>query len=676
MKILHIRRMAAVAVTAAVVVGLGAQLPASAAPLSPVPAGSVTIDNTLPRWLPRAQKVDGVTTFAAAPQTVRVYLNPKGGTAALQQKVLAMSDPRSAQYRKWLTVAQYNAAYQPTQATVDAVSTYLTAQGLTIVGVEAAHRYITVSGLAGQLNKAFGVTLGTYSHDGQTVTAPSGAVTVPAAIGAAVLTVSGLDTTVTKFSHRNVTPDVTPPASFVNARPCNINYGNLLAKFQADYKTPLPPFQGKYLSYAPCGYTGPQFRAAYEGDTALTGKGVTVAITDAYRWQKIAGDANTYATNHGDGAYVAGQLTENLPGSYTHQDVCDPSGWSGEETLDVEAVHAMAPDAKIRYYAASSCFDDDFLDALTRVVDENKAQLVSNSWGDVEGNETGDLIAAYEQVMLQGAAQGISMMWSSGDNGDELASTGVKQADYPTSDPYATSVGGTSTAISNGVLNFQSGWGTQKYSLSADGKSWTPLGFLYGAGGGFSALFNRPSYQKSLFPASAPPGRAVPDVAMDADPNTGMLIGQTQTFPNGVRYGEYRIGGTSLASPLFAGMTALAIQHGGGKGLGLLNTRLYQSRTLFADVQTNAQLGDVRADYANGNDPSGGILYSVRTFGQDSSLAVTNGWDPVTGIGVPKTSYLTGFVPAPTAGTTGGSAAGAAAGSSTAGTADHGAPVH
>lgn len=662
MKLRHTRRVAALATAAAVFAGIGI----AAAPLSfAAPTGSVSIDNTLPRWLPRAQKVE-VTTFAAAPQAVRVYLDPNGGIAALQAKVDALSDPRSAQYQQWLTVDQYNAAYEPTQATVDSVSKYLTSQGLTVDGVEANHRYIAASGYAGQLNQTFGVTLGNYTHDGQTVTAPSSAVTLPADIGAAVLTVTGLDTTVTKFTHRNDTPDVTPPASFVNGRPCNINYGNLLATYQADYQTPLPTFQGQYLPYSPCGYTGPQFRSAYEGTTKLNGTGVTVAITDAYRWQQIASDASTYAENHGDSAYGAGQLTESLPGSFTDQEACDASGWTGEETLDVEAVHAMAPAANIRYYASASCHDVDVLDTLSRVIDENKAQLVSNSWGQAEGLETSDLIAAYEQVLLQGAVQGISFLWASGDSGDELASSGIKQADYPASDPYATGVGGTSTAIgNNGTLNFQAGWGTQKYLLSADGKSWEPQGFLYGAGGGFSALFNRPSYQKGVVPASAPPGRAVPDVAMDADPNTGMLIGQTQTFPDGVHYGEFRIGGTSLASPLFAGMTALAIQNGGGKGLGLLNPKLYQSKALFTDVEkTPQQLGDVRVDYTNRNDPSGGIVYSVRTFGQNSSLAVTAGWDAVTGIGVPSTSYLTGFAPAPSSSGTDN------------GTAMHGAPVH
>ena len=640
-------RLGGLAIAAALATGLAVV----AAPVASAARGdAVTIDNTLPNWLPRAQP-----SFArmAAPSAmdVRVYLAPNGGLAALQSRVASLSDPESAEYRNWLSVDAYNAAYAPTEATVDSVSSYLTGEGLTITGVESHHRYIAASGTTDRLEQAFGVTLGSYTHDGQSVTAPSSAVTLPADVGSSVLTVSGLDTTVTKVEHDHATPDVPPPAGFANARPCNITYGAVQAKYQADYKTPLPTFQGQYPPYSLCGYTGPQFRAAYENNSKLDGAGVTVAITDGYRWQNIASDTNTYAVNHGDGAYTAGQLTENFPDSYNSEEFCGPSGWSGEETLDVEAVHAMAPAANIRYYAAASCLDVDLQDALARVVDENAAQLVTNSWGDVEANATGDRVARYEQIFLQGAIQGISFIFSSGDSGDELAKGGIKQANYPTSDPYATSVGGTSTGIvSGGMLLFQSGWGTQKYALSPDQKSWTPLGYLYGAGGGFSALFNRPDYQNGVVPVSSPAGRAVPDVAMDADPNTGMLIGQTQTFSDGVHYGEYRIGGTSLASPLFAGMTALALQHGGGAGLGLLNPKLYQSKGSITDVrQTPMQLGVVRTDYANGVDPSGGLLYSVRTFGQDSSLDVTAGWDPVTGIGVPNATYLGSVKPSTTA---------------------------
>jgi subtilase family serine protease len=235
----------------------------------------------------------------------------------------------------------------------------------------------------------------------------------------------------------------------------------------------------------------------------------------------------------------------------------------------------------------------------------------------------------------------MSFMFSSGDNGDELAASGTKQADYPTSDPLVTSVGGTSTAIDqSGSLMFQTGWGTEKASLSADGSSWTSPAFLYGAGGGTSTLFDQPPYQASV---TTNTHRQDPDVAMDADPTTGMLVGETQKFPKGViAYDEYRIGGTSLASPLFAGMTALSLQNVAGHKAGLLNPVIYAHGGAFTDVAGSPpDAGNVRADFANGVDASGGIVYSVRTFNQDSSLELTSGYDLVTGIGVPNTGWLT-----------------------------------
>jgi subtilase family serine protease len=319
---------------------------------------------------------------------------------------------------------------------------------------------------------------------------------------------------------------------------------------------------------------------------------------------------------------------------------CAANGWYGEESLDVEAVHAMAQGARIRYYGAASCYDADFLDTFAKVNDEDVAQIVTNSWGSTELGTRATTIAAYEQAFLQGAAEGITYMFSSGDNGDESLFTGAVQPDYPVSDPYATGVGGTTTAIdSSGHIAWETGWGTLKYSLSSDG-TWNPLGFLYGAGGGESLLFGQPSYQAGITPAGA---RGVPDVAMDADVTTGMLIGETQTFPEGAHYDQYRIGGTSLASPLFAGMTALAFQHAGG-GVGLLNPTIYAnaSNGVFTDVTgPGPDAGNVRVDYANGLDASAGLLYSVRTFDQDTSLDVNPGWDDVTGLGSPNSGWLT-----------------------------------
>ncbi len=618
---------------------------ADAATATPAAAGHHPVPGSTPQWLAAAHHVGAVSTTSAV--DFRVYLSPRGGTAAVQKAVAAVSTPGSASYRKFLTPAEYHRSYDPSAATVSAVRSWLAGDGLKVGAVGEYNAYLQVTGTAAQAQKAFGTTIARYTHDGMTVQANTTPLTVPTSVAASVLTVTGIDTTPSIVKPQAVAP-APPPAGFNNGRPCSQYYGQLTAKFQADYKTPLPKFDGKYLPFAVCGYTGPQFRAAYEGDTTLDGTGATVGIVDAYVSPTLGSDANKYASQHGDGSYLKGQLKESAPKTFTNQDLCDPSGWYGEQTLDVEAVHAMAPAANIRYYGAASCLDSDFLTTITKVVNQNQVQIVSNSYGEPDEDLSTGAIVANEAVFMQGALQGISFAFSSGDNGDELANTGIKQSDSSASDPYVTAVGGTSTAIdSNASLAFQTGWGTQKYSLSST-NTWSPVGYLYGAGGGYSTLFNRPSYQVGVVPASAPPGRAVPDVAMDADPNTGMLIGETQTFPDGVHYGEYRIGGTSLASPLFAGMTALLIQHAGG-GLGFLNPIIYGQvkAGTFTDVKGKPKdAGNVRVDYANGVDPTGGLLYSVRTFNQDSSLTTVAGWDDVTGVGSPNSGWLTSISPA------------------------------
>ncbi|HEV7206012.1 MAG TPA: S53 family peptidase [Jatrophihabitans sp.] len=616
------------AVVASALTSTGA---ASAAP------SAKAVPNTKPAWTAHAKHLGAAGNSAAI--SARVYLAPNGGLAAVQRFATAASTPGTAAYGHFLTAAQYRARFGTTSATVRSVSSYLRSAGLTVNAVGAHNRYVSITGTVRAAEKAFGAQIERYSHNGRNVQAPAGTLSVPSTLASSILTVTGLDTTpkIAKPATKQAAP---APDGFRNARPCSRYYGQVAAKYQADFKTPLPTFNGQTLSYAPCGYTGPQFRAAYEGNTALDGTGVTVAITDAYAAPTIAKDANTYAVNHGDGSYAPGQLTQTKPAKFTNQKTCGPSGWYGEETLDVEAVHAMAPGAKIHYYASASCNDADFLDALATVVDDGTSQLVSNSWGDLEANESADGVAAYEAVFVQGAAEGTSFLFSSGDNGDELANSGIKQADYPTSDPYVTSVGGTSTAIgANGKIAFQTGWGTAKYSLSSDAKSWNPVGYLYGSGGGTSSLFQQPAYQAGT---TSSPYRQDPDVAMDGDPNTGMLVGETQTFPNGVYYDEYRIGGTSLASPLFAGMTALSLQKA-GHAVGLLNPTIYaQQATAFTDVKGNPpQAGDVRVDFVNGIDGTDGLSYSVRTFDQDSTLRTTRGYDLTTGVGAPNPKWLT-----------------------------------
>jgi subtilase family serine protease len=627
------RTLLAVAAVAAAVLAMTAVAAgqASASTTRPIP-------NSAPKWLAHATHLGHAA--ASAKVSARVYLAPQGGLAALAQTANAMATSGSSSYHKFLTEAQYQAQYGPTSAQVAAVSSYLRSSGLHVTAVGAGNRYVAFTGTASTANRAFSTSIDRYRHGNADVQAPSGTLSVPANLAATVLTVTGLDTSAHQATPADVTP---PPAGFRNARPCSTYYGQVKATYQADFHTKLPKFDNKVLAYAPCGYVGSQFRSAYENNSSLNGSGVTVAITDAYDAGTIASDANTYATLNGDGAYAAGQFTETDAATFTQQDACDAEGWAGEQTLDVEAVHAMAPGANIHYYGAASCSDPDLIDALSQVVIDDTAALVTNSWGEPQEGEDQTTVPAYESIFLQGAVEGISFMFSSGDNGDELDNTAIAQADYPTSDPYVSSIGGTSTAIgANGKVTFQTGWGTEKYALSGSGSAWNlTVPFLYGSGGGQSSLFSQPSYQSGVAPGAY---RDVPDVAMNADPNTGMLVGETQVFPDGTYYDQYRIGGTSLASPLFAGLTALAVQHDGGDGVGLLNPVIYSHRTSFTDVKGKpGALGDVRVDYANGVDATDGLLYSVRTFDQDSNLAIGPGWDYVTGLGVPNTKWLTGL---------------------------------
>ena len=135
------------------------------------------------------------------------------------------------------------------------------------------------------------------------------------------------------------------------------------------------------------------------------------------------------------------------------------------------------------------------------------------------------------------------------------------------------------------------------------------------------------------------PMRAVPDVAALGDPTTGMAVGQTQTFPDGVKYDEYRIGGTSLSSPLYAGMWALAVQKHGAYGLA--NPTLYTTRATSLDITTdqhNTYPGAVRVDYKNSVDADAGLHLhrSLVRHGRAADHPLRPGYDDVTGVGSPQ----------------------------------------
>lgn len=311
----------------------------------------------------------------------------------------------------------------------------------------------------------------------------------------------------------------------------------------------------------------------------------------------------------------------------------DPQGWYGEETLDIEAVHGMAPAAKIVFVGAPNNYQD--LDAaMNHVVDQHLAQIVTNSYGFATELLPPGYVKPFEDTLIQAAIEGIGVYFSSGDNGDETSRFGFATTEWPTSSPWVTAVGGTSLGVNSANARVgETGWGTSSYSCNKTTLVCNRTGWLYGAGGGVSRIFAKPSYQKALNVT----GRAVPDVAALGDPQTGFLVGQTQTFPNGAFYDEYRIGGTSLSSPIFAGLMALADQKA-GHAHGFANPVFYANPGSFNDI-LSIKTAVARRNFVNGVDATNGTVDRLRTFDDYSGSPTqhTNpGWDNVTGLGTPN----------------------------------------
>ncbi|MFJ8018607.1 protease pro-enzyme activation domain-containing protein [Streptomyces sp. NPDC096339] len=656
------QRLLAAAAVPLLALGLAAPVHASSAP-----HGRVAVPGTHPAWaLPSA---DLGPVRASTPVTVRVYLAGKD-PAGLKAFARAVSDPRSDQYRHYLTPQQVRERFAPTPEQAKRVRGWLSSAGLT-VSAETGH-HLVAQGTAEQAQRAFGVELRSYQRDGHTYQAPVGEASVPAALASDVLSVSGLDTAPHQVHPGSAATDrAARPApdraaaqldTLPGPSPAYVNSGPFSPYFGGAPAIGTPPAYGWVQPYVVQGYTGTQLREAYGATaTGLTGKGVTIAVVDPYDSPTLDTDIATYAKAHGDAPYAAGQLVHNDPPEWTH--TAEPGAWSAqdwyrEQTMDVEAVHAVAPDADIQYVAASSAYGPDMIDALRRVVDGHLADLVSNSWGWVESDSDPTLNPVFEQVFQEGAVQGIGFYFATGDNGDELASSGKKQTQVPASLDFVTAVGGTSLGLyPNNGYAFETGWGTLKAPLSADGTSWTdfPGTFLRGAGGGTSTRTAMPSYQDGIVPdslsgAHSGSNRVVPDIAAVADINTGFLVGQTQTFPNGeTRYSESRMGGTSLATPVITALQALA-QQAAGTPLGFANPAIYAryNTKAFHDITdhpfgTGTEIAEVRVDFVNKTDATDGTATWLDTLGHDSSLHAVEGYDDVTGVGTPTADYLRSY---------------------------------
>jgi subtilase family serine protease len=647
---LPIRRLSVAAVSGMLLAGLlGGTVIAA-------PSGRATLAGSVPAWAMASSFKNPSSTSDSV--GFRVYLgwSDSAGAAAF---AAAVSNPHSSSYGQYLTPAQFHQRFSPSQASVGAVTGWLRSQGFTIDYTPSNNLYVAAEGTVAQAAAAFGVTFGDYAVQGMTLRSPQSALSIPASLAGTVEAVAGLDESAA-LVHPDQAPTAPPPAAFVNATPCSDYWDQL------DTTTPtldgitLPNIYNSATPWAPCGYTPQQIRGAYGVPSTLTGAGVTVAIVDAYASPTILTDVNRWSTNRKIATFKGGQFSQVVaPGTLNRPQnkKQDPQGWSGEQTLDIEAVHGMAPDANIVYVGAPNNYQD--LDAaLNHVVDRHLADIVTNSYGFAGEALPPGFIKPFNDIFIQAAAEGIGIYFSSGDAADETggisANARFATPDWPASSPWVTAVGGTSIGIdANNKIALETGWesGNSNYSPATTNPpklaSWEPAppgSFLYGSGGGTSRLFAQPAYQVGVVPpamsranGSAAPMRVVPDVSAIADPNTGLLIGQTQTFPDGTaKYSEYRIGGTSLASPIFAGMMA-DLQQTKPKAIGFANPMLYglSGSGAFNDILHVANSGVVRANFNNSVDASAGYSYRFRSFDFTTGLTIHTiaDYDNVTGIG-------------------------------------------
>ncbi len=539
---------------------------------------------------------------------------------------------------------------------MNAVKSWLTEQGIAVEGVSADRLSIAASASAQTVEHVFGTSLHQYNRHGKSLRLASTALSVPASVAGLISGISGIDQRLATPDHvreaepRGATPakkgkeEIPQPPGFRNAPPCSGYYGEKLdttdPAFGGGYPSPLP--------YATCGYTPPQLQSAY-GLTApigegVTGAGVRVAVVDAYASPTLLADAQEYASRNQPGQPLSsGQFSESLSPKFNDIETCEANEWYGEQTLDIEAVHATAPGANILYVGAKNC-GTGLYKSVQQVVDGHLAEVITDSWSE----DGGDLFEApgsrrsFDNVLLMAAGTGIGVQFSSGDEGDEYINFGVNVGDYPTTNPYVTAVGGTSLQVgAAGQRLGELGWSTskgvlctaelaaQKICPKSKIGSYVPKApgeYLYGSGGATSYVYGEPVYQEGVVPPALAErnsaltrtrNRVLPDISMDADPTTGMLVGETQTFPDGVYYDQYRIGGTSLSSPLFAGVMALADQAAGGP-LGFANPLLYKlardDSSVYFDVVPQPLQALMRSDYVDGVDAEEGLIESARTL--------------------------------------------------------------
>ncbi len=492
----------------------------------------------------RHQRVGNIDPHAEI--EVSVYVRARSGLEWVDQEA-----QRPPAERRRLSRADFEQEHGADPQDIDAVRSFAAGAGLTVTEADASRRVVCLRGTVQNIAEAFQaqmVGMFEIAPGGVAYRARSGPLTVPATLGGVVVGVFGLDDRPQARAH----------------------------------------VRRKALD--PNSYTPIQVAQAYAFPGA-TGQGQTVGIVELGGGFSTS-DLSTYFG--GLGLSVPSVTAVSVDGGQ-NQPGQDPNA-DAEVMLDIEVVGAIATGASIAVYFAPNT-DQGFIDALSTAVHDttHNPSVISISWGQSEDAWSAQARTQMEQIMTEGAGLGVTVTVAAGDNGSSDSVTdGQQHVDFPASAPHALACGGTTLQASSSTISSETVWNDP-----SDGAT----------GGGVSRQFALPSYQTD---AGVPknvdtdaPGRGVPDVCGDADPNTGYTIR--------VDGADETVGGTSAVAPLWAALIARLNQQLGAP-VGFVQPRLYPllGTAAFHDI----------------------------TSGSNGAYSAGPGWDACTGLGSPDGTAL------------------------------------
>jgi kumamolisin len=470
------------------------------------------------------------------------------------ERPLLQSEAQRPSQRTFVSRAEFESRYGADAKDITSVETFAREHSLSVKERSVARRTIILSGSVSAMQEAFGVQLKQYEHPTCRYRGRTGPVYLPADVHGIVQGVFGLDNR--------------PQAKPQFRRPSAATTHN---------------------------YTPMQVAALYNYPTNVDGSGECVAVIELGGGYTATDLANYWKQLNLTKTPTVSSVSV---GTGSNAPTGDPNGPDAEVMLDIEVVGAIAPGAKIVAYFADNT-DAGFLNAITTAIHDttNKPSVISISWGGPESSWTQQAMTSMDDAFQSASALGITVCIAAGDNGSTDGVTdGANHVDFPASSPNVLACGGTRLSSSGSSISSEVVWNDLSSSEGA-------------TGGGVSVVFPLPTWQSN---AGVPPsanqhgGRGVPDIAGDADPNTGYNIlvdGQSGA-----------IGGTSAVAPLWAALIAL-INQSNGKALGFVNP------TLYASGESSGDFRDI-------------------TSGNNGAYSAGPGWDACSGLGSPNGAKL------------------------------------